>query len=129
MQDSADRAFLSKIESPYQAETIIRDASKALYVVAAVHLLSAIFAGGYALLIGSILNALCGYLVGHRRSRVAALFSSALALGVAGLAIHNHVLNSGTALFCLLAIWAGARSYEAISKLRRGFPKPGDDGA
>lgn len=129
MQDSTDRAFLSKIESPYQAEAMIRDASKALYVIAAVDILSAVFVGAYAMLIVGVLNALCAYLVGRRRSRAAALFSLALALGVVGLAIGNHVLNSGTTLFCLLSIWAGARSYEAISKLRRGFPGPLDDGA
>jgi len=129
MQDSTSRAFLSKIESPYQAEAMIRDASKALYVVATVELLSAVFVGGYVMLIGSILNALCGYLVGRHRSKAAALLSLALAICVIGLAIYNHVLNSGTTMFCLLAIWAGARSSEAISKLRRGFPEPRHDDA
>jgi NhaP-type Na+/H+ and K+/H+ antiporter len=124
MQDSTDHPFLSKIKSPYQAEAIVRDASKALYVVAAAHLLSAAVQGGYELFIASALNALCGYFVGRHKSRLAALFALALALAIVGWAVHNHVLNSGTVLFTLLSILAGARSLEATSKLRRGFPEP-----
>jgi hypothetical protein len=127
MDDSENRAFLSKIESPYQAELMIRDASNALYVVAAGWLVSALLQTDYVLLICGLLNLACGYLVVHHKSKVAALFALFLAISTMALAIHNHVLTSGMFMFGLLAIWAGARSSEAMTKLQRGFPQPPED--
>jgi hypothetical protein len=127
MDDSQNRAFLSTIESPYQAELMIRDASNALYVVAAGWLVSALLQTDYVLLICGLLNLACGYLVGRHKSKVAALFALFLAISTMALAIHNHVLTSGMFMFGLLAIWAGARSSEAMTKLRRGFPQPPED--
>jgi hypothetical protein len=127
MDDSQNCGFLSKIESPYQAEVTIRDASKALYAVAAVEIVSPLFQSNYVLLICGILNAGCGYLVLRHKSKVAALFALFLVISTMALAAHNHAPIGGMSMLSLLSIWAGSRSFEAITRLRRGFPQPPED--
>lgn len=128
MNESENRAFFSSIESPYQAESMIRDASTAIYVVAAVQFVSALFAGKI-LLVGSAVNGICAFLIAKHRSAFAALLVAVLAAAGLVVAAYAHGLGTGAVIFGLLGCWAGARSLEAILKLRRGFPRVSDDDA
>ena len=97
---------------------MLKDTSRALYVIAGLTCLGAMF-GSKLGLIDSGIYAVCAYFIGSHRSRVAAgfaLFWAVLSLGA--LFLQTPGMGSATLLFGLLGIWAGVRALEATVKIR-----------
>lgn len=121
MSEENKRSFFSKLDSHYAAVEMIRDASKALWIIAALQAISALM-GDKIGLVDAALNAVCAFGIARFRSRVAAGIALVFALGTLifagyGMAAGGLVSGAG-ALIALFALWATARALEATVKIR-----------
>ncbi|QGW81135.1 hypothetical protein [Variovorax paradoxus] len=121
MSEANKRSFFSKLDSHYAAVEMIGDASKALWIIAALQAISALM-GDKIGLVDAALNAVCAFGIARFRSRVAAGIALVFALGTLifagyGMAAGGRVSGAG-ALIALFAVWATARALEATAKIR-----------
>ena len=122
MQDIDKKGFFSKISSYYDALSIIKDTTKALYIIGTLQLITAVFIYmkdfsflGFS---DGIITLVCAYVIRRFHSRFAALISLVFALVMIGIAIIQHA--SGSAIFLsLIALWAASRALEATIKLKK----------
>lgn len=121
MSEENKRGFFSRLDSHYAAVEMIRDASKALWIIAALQAISALI-GDKLGLVDAALNAACAFGIARFHSRVAATIALVLALGTLifagyGMAAGGRVSGAG-ALIAAFAVWASARALEATVKIR-----------
>ena len=121
MSEENKRSFFSKLDSHYAAVEMIRDASKALWIIAALQAISALI-GDKVGLVDAALNAACAFGIARFRSRVAASIALVFALGTLifagyGMAAGGRVSGAG-ALIAMFAVWGSARALEATVKIR-----------
>lgn len=121
MSEVNKKSFFSRLDSHYAAVEMIRDASKALWIIAALQAVSALI-GDKAGLFDAALNAVCAFGIARFRSRIAAGLALALALGTLafagyGMAIGGRISGAG-ALIAVFSVWASARALEATVKIR-----------
>ncbi|RTD96249.1 hypothetical protein EJO68_07900 [Variovorax atrisoli] len=121
MSEENKKSFFSRLDSHYAAVEMIKDASKALWIVAALQAISALI-GDKLGLMDAALNAVCAFGIARFRSRVAAGFALLLALGTLGFAGYRMAAGGGVsgagALIAVFAVWASARALEATVKIR-----------
>jgi hypothetical protein len=121
MSEDSKKSFFSRLDSHYAALEMIKVASKALYMVAALQALAALM-GDRNGLIDAFVNAACAFGIGRYRSRVASGIALLLALGTlvfVGFGLAGGQGMSGLAcVVAALAAWAAARAMEATIKVR-----------
>ncbi|MFC5476365.1 hypothetical protein [Paraherbaspirillum soli] len=116
-QDTDNKAFFSKVETHFQALDLIRVTTKALYIIAALQLVTALLTGGTGL-VDCVVNAVCAYCIRRFHSRIAAAVALLLAVATPIVALSRQGGASSIAIvFSLLAIWAGGRALEVTLKL------------
>lgn len=118
------RDLVNKIESRDDALRLAKDCGIAFFVVAAIDAIVGAFFAPF-MLIDAAIFALCGYFVGFKQSRVAAV----VAVLLAGAALVTAVLNKmgpdvgggKNVILGLIMVVAAARGVEATFKLAGRF--------
>ena len=115
-----------KIESRDDALKVVKDASNAFFVVAAIQAALS-FLIGFSILFDAFIYAVGGFFLRRYNSRAAAVILLILAVIAAGVTVANMTgarLGGGNNIIvALILLWAAIRAVEATFKLRRFLPE------
>mgnify|MGYP001599107268 CR=1 FL=1 len=122
--------LLAAVQSREEAEKLAKDCSQGFYFVAALQGGIGIFIAP-ALLFDAAVYALCGYFIGAKHSRTAAVIVFLLACGALATTVMNRMgqkMGGGNNIILAgIVLWMAARSIEATFKLAGRYrvePRP-----